>query len=232
VVDGRALTFELVGINNQNFVMQDVETGTWWQQVSGEAILGPLKGQRLDLLPFDQLTYATWRRESPQGRVLRPDARIAAAGLYAPADWEGRLQDAPAPVSAAANAELPPRALVIGIARGGAARAYPVEEVTAARIVLDDLGGTQLAIVRAPDGRSTRVFDRSVHGQPLEFLAKPDVTPFRFVDTNTGSDWDFTGVAVSGPLEGTRLPRLPFLEEYWFDWRTYNPSTEIARHVF
>jgi hypothetical protein len=42
VVDGRALTFELVGINNQNFVMQDVETGTGWQQVAGEAILGPL----------------------------------------------------------------------------------------------------------------------------------------------------------------------------------------------
>ena len=37
------LTFHLVGINNQNFVMQDQETGTWWQQVSGEAILGPLK---------------------------------------------------------------------------------------------------------------------------------------------------------------------------------------------
>ena len=46
------LTFHLVGINNQNFVMQDVETGTWWQQVSGEAILGPLKGRRLQLVPF------------------------------------------------------------------------------------------------------------------------------------------------------------------------------------
>ena len=46
-IDGRVLTFRLVGINNQNFVMQDDQTGSWWQQVSGEAILGPLKGLSL-----------------------------------------------------------------------------------------------------------------------------------------------------------------------------------------
>jgi hypothetical protein len=49
-IDGRVLTFRLVGINNQNFVMQDDQTGSWWQQVSGEAILGPLKGRRLTLV--------------------------------------------------------------------------------------------------------------------------------------------------------------------------------------
>ena len=58
------LTFHLVGINNQNFVMQDAETGSWWQQVSGEAIFGPLKGTQLPLIPFDQLTFAAWREEA------------------------------------------------------------------------------------------------------------------------------------------------------------------------
>jgi hypothetical protein len=37
------LNFHLAGINNQNFIMRDEETGTWWQQVSGTAIQGPLK---------------------------------------------------------------------------------------------------------------------------------------------------------------------------------------------
>lgn len=80
---GRVLTFRLAGINNQNFIMQDRETGSWWQQVSGEAILGPLKGQHLDLLPYDQLTFSTWRAESPRGRVLRPDAHRARGALRA-----------------------------------------------------------------------------------------------------------------------------------------------------
>ena len=43
MVDGRRLTFRLAGINNQNFIMRDEQTGTWWQQVSGLAIHGPLK---------------------------------------------------------------------------------------------------------------------------------------------------------------------------------------------
>ena len=34
-VDGLRLTFHLAGINNQNFLMRDEETGTYWQQISG-----------------------------------------------------------------------------------------------------------------------------------------------------------------------------------------------------
>ena len=40
-LDGRVLTFRLAGINNQNFIMRDEQTGSYWQQVSGKAISGP-----------------------------------------------------------------------------------------------------------------------------------------------------------------------------------------------
>jgi hypothetical protein len=228
-VDGRTLTFRLIGINNQNFVMQDEETGTWWQQVSGEAIHGPLKGQKLTLIPADQLTFETWRSESPRGRVLVPEEAIVRDGGYAPVDWEVRMQRNPPPASAAADTRLPARALVIGVELNGASRAYPVEAVNASRILLDDLGGRAIAIVRAPDGRSTRVFDRTVDGAALEFAARPGDAPFRFFDTRTASEWDFTGTAVAGPYAGRVLARLPYLEEFWFDWKTYHPATDIAR---
>ena len=82
-VDGRVLHFHLAGINNQNFIMRDEETGSWWQQITGEAILGPLKGTRLKAVPQDEISFALWKREQPGGRVLRPDPRILAAGRYA-----------------------------------------------------------------------------------------------------------------------------------------------------
>ena len=229
-IDGRVLTFRLVGINNQNFVMQDDATGSWWQQVSGEAILGPLKGKRLTLLPFDHLTFELWRQESPNGRVLAPVDTIAASNRYAHADWEQRMTKTPAPVSA--DRQLDPRTLVIGVEVRGAARAYPLAGMSAVGVVLDENAGTAIAIVRAPDGRSTRVFDRTVDGRPLELIAKADATPFRLADADTGSEWAFSGVAVSGPLEGRQLARLPFLEEYWFDWKTYHPTTDVAGHGF
>jgi hypothetical protein len=50
------------------------------------------------------------------------------------------------------------------------------------------------------------------------------------IDAATGSEFDFTGTAVSGPLAGRTLSRVPFLEEYWFDWKNYHPNTEVARH--
>jgi hypothetical protein len=226
-VDGRVLTFRLVGINNQNFVMQDVETGTWWQQVSGEAILGPLKGRRLAVLAFDQLTFGVWKAESPRGRVLAPNPAVAAREYDA--DWEADIAPLPVPLSASADLRLAPRALVIGIDIGGAARAYRVEDLTAARLVLDELGGTALAIVRAPDGRSTRVFDRRVDGRIIEMIVDAGAPDLRLLDASTGSAWNFAGVAVSGPLAGRRLTRIPFLEEYWFDWKTYHPGTDVAR---
>ena len=229
-VDGGVLTFHLVGINNQNFVMQDAETGSWWQQVSGEAILGPLKGKRLRLLPSDQLTFTLWREESPGGRVLAPIAAVAAANRYARADWEQRMTKTPAPGSA--DRQLEPRTLVLGVEVRGVARAYPLASMNAVGVVLDDIAGTAIAIVRAPDGRSTRVFDRTVDGRPLELIVKADASPFRLADANTGSEWTFSGIAVSGPLQGRQLARLPFLEEYWFDWKTYHPSTDVARHSF
>ena len=173
------MSFHLVGINNQNFVMQDAQTGTWWQQVSGEAILGPLKGRQLTLVPFDHLTFAAWREEAPNGRVLAPDAGVAAANRYARADWEERMQTTPAPRSAANDTRLPARALVVGIEVGGVSRAYPLAGLKRAGVVLDTLGTTPLAIVRGPDGRSTRVFDRTVDGRALELVAKVGEAPFR-----------------------------------------------------
>jgi len=229
-VDGRVLTFRLVGINNQNFVMQDAETGTWWQQVSGEAILGPLKGKRLTLLPFDQLTFRSWREESSEGRVLVPVEAIAATKRYARADWEERMLKTPAPRSA--DAQLPPRTLVLGVELGGVARAYPLAGMSAVGVVLDEIGGAPIAIARAPDGRSTRIFNRTIDGRALDLIAKADGVPFRMADANTGSEWSFAGIAVSGPLAGRQLARIPFLEEYWFDWKTYHPASEVARHIF
>jgi len=60
-LDGRTLHFHLAGINNQNFIMQDEETGSWWQQISGCALRGELKGRCLEPLAWDEVTLAVWK---------------------------------------------------------------------------------------------------------------------------------------------------------------------------
>jgi hypothetical protein len=77
------------------------------------------------------------------------------------------------------------------------------------------------------DRKSVRAFERTVDGRKLELFVKPNASPLRLVDAETASEWDFTGKAVSGPLTGRQLARVALLEEYWFDWKTYNPKTQV-----
>ena len=67
-VDGVPLTFHLAGINNQNFLMRDEQTGTYWQQISGAAVSGPLRGRRLKPVASDELTFKLWKAEEPRAR--------------------------------------------------------------------------------------------------------------------------------------------------------------------
>jgi hypothetical protein len=227
VVDGRQLTFHLAGINNQNFVMEDAETGTWWQQVTGAAFLGPLKGRRLAPVQYDLLSFDTWRGEAPNGRVLRPDEKLLKAEKYAPADWETRMLENSVPSSASGDTRLAARAIVIGIDLNGASKAYPLETLEKSWAILDELGGRSLLIVRGTDPHSIRAFDRAVDGRALQFVVRQGGKEFAAFDVETGSEWDFTGAAVRGPMAGRRLERVRFIEDYWFDWETYHPQTLI-----
>ena len=226
-VDGRQLHFQLAGINNQNFIMRDEETGSWWQQVTGEAILGPLKGQRLTPVFHDELTFATWKREKPQGRVLRPDEEIARAGKYAPANWEERMATVPVATSFTLDESLEPRTLVVGVTVNGASKAYPFDAVVRQSPIIDDVGGMPVFLVVGEDKKSVRAFERLVDGRKLEFFLKPGSSSLVLVDAETGSEWDFTGKANGGPLSGRQLKKVPVLNDYWFDWKAYHPNTIV-----
>ena len=89
--------------------------------------------------------------------------------------------------------------------------------------------GTPLIIVVAEDKKSVRAFERRIDGRELEFFAKPDSQALRLVDAQTGSDWDFTGKAISGQYAGRKLKQIDLLNDYWFDWKAYNPDTVIYR---
>ena len=225
-VDGRPLRFRLWGINNQNFIMRDDETGSWWQQVSGECIFGELKGRKLKLFAHDELTFATWKREGGQGRVLRPDPKIQAANRYESADWEEQMQRVPVATTLAdPNERLPARTLVVGVEAGGASKAYPFDALVRQSPILDRVGDVPVLVMLAEDGKSVRVFDRRLDNRTLEFFQRPDSR--ELVDAETGSVWDFTGTAASGALAGKRLTRLQPVKDYWFDWRKYHPDTGL-----
>ncbi len=226
-IDGRKLSFHLAGINNQNFLLQDEQTGSWWQQVTGEAISGPLAGRRLELVFHDELSFGLWKREHPGGRVLRPDD--SAPWREFSQDWEADTAKLPVVTPTDPRDPFGPRELIAGVRVRGAAKAWPLIALQRQSPVLDTLAGTPLLLVVGDDGRSVRVFERIVDGRELQLFARPGGPPLRLVDAETGSEWTFAGEAVSGPLAGKKMAKVFVLLDYWFDWKAYNPQTAVYR---
>jgi hypothetical protein len=73
-LDGRVLEFGTTGkLRNSDLVMYDRQTESWWQQFTGEAIVGAMAGEKLKLLPSRIVSFGAFRREHPEGRVLVPN---------------------------------------------------------------------------------------------------------------------------------------------------------------
>ena len=132
--------------------MRDLETGSWWQQVTGEAIQGPLKGQRLEGVFHDELTFGLWKGEQPDGRVLKPNDEILKAEKYAPANWEQGMSARPVTTSFAFDKSIAPRTLVVGVTIKP--RRPPLKRVGQTQLILDDWERGPVFLVVGKDKKS------------------------------------------------------------------------------
>lgn len=216
--------------------MRDRETGTWWQQITGKAIYGPLQGAALDLVLSDELTFGEWKTEVSEGQVLAPVAKDL---KNYESNWEPEVAKLPVVISFPGT-ELKSRDVVVGLELDGASRAYPWDTLVKQSPVVDRVHGMPLLVAVGPDGKSLRVFVSRVDGKDAEFFLQGEsdggakTTPastkqWTLVDTATASEWNFQGCAISGPAQGKCLDRVPALKDYWFDWRNYHPETSIYK---
>jgi hypothetical protein len=239
---GRELHFYLAGINNQNFLMRDRETGSWWQQVTGRAISGELAGSTLELIPNDELTFALWKSESPQLHRLV----LAPVAGHGDKDYDKKWEEETAkymvPLTFPGQG-LKDRDVVLGVVMGGQARAFPLAKVRGENPVADKIAGVPVVLVTGPDGESVRVFRSQLNGSDIDLYrdtqndaqsgdAKSSASQskeWQLLDSH-GNTWNFAGCATSGPAAGQCLPKINFLKDYWFDWKNYNPQTTVYSH--
>jgi hypothetical protein len=218
-IDGLKLTFHLSGINNQNFLMRDEETGTYWQQINGVAVSGPLAGRVLKLIPSDELTFALWKTEQPHGTILKDVPTYASQ--YSPKDWDVRMKKARTVLSFP-QPGVAQRDIMLGIQAFGASRAFPYETVLREKLVKDHIGPEPIILVVGPDNQSVRVF--RAHA---DFYRTSEPGQFFLMDATTGSKWNFQGCVTEGKAVGSCLDPVYVIKDYWFDWRNYNPTTTV-----
>ncbi len=205
-VNGRVLHFYLAGINNENFLMRDTETGSWWQQITGKAIYGPLRGATLELVPSDEITIGEWKSEVSGGRVL---AEVPKYKKEYDSNWEPEVAKLPVVISFPGT-ELKSRDIVVGLQIEGASRAYPWETLLKQSPVMDRVHGTPVLIVVGPDHKSFRAFVSRIDGQDAEFFLKGESEPTESPSSAASPQASSAGVppAVAEPAlseaEGSR----------------------------
>lgn len=148
---GARLLFGVSGLlYNSDVLLYDRRTESLWSQLQQQAISGPMKGQRLGVVPSVNTTWREWRRRHPQTLVLSSETghlRHYDRDPYAAYD---QSPDIMFPVRFRAQG-YHPKEYVIGIELDGIARAYPVSELAQGPAEFGDRIGKQTVIVRYDD---------------------------------------------------------------------------------
>ena len=220
-VDGMVLTFHLAGINNQNFLMRDDQTGSYWQQVSGQAISGPLKGKSLKLIPAEEITFALYKAEQPAGQVLKGVEEDEKH--YSPIDWEKQFEKLPVVVEHPGEG-FQSKDVMLAMSAFGQERAYLLRTILTEKLIKDRVGPENVILVAGPDNETVRAFRI-----PATDFYRTNETATLLMDAATGSKWNFQGCAIEGSSKGTCLESIPLTQNYWFDWRSYNPEGTVYR---
>ncbi|MEM7330876.1 MAG: DUF3179 domain-containing protein [Chloroflexota bacterium] len=228
IVNGELLIFgNTSALYESDMVMLDHQTGSYWVQVSGEAIVGELTGARMTPLPSQTTTWELWLEQHPNTFVLSRDTghnrnydRDPFTSSYA--ENLNQTGNFAFPVSEAGrDGRLEPGHTVLGIEIGETVRVYPLDAIQDG-VVNDEVDETAV-IVFVRHNRGS-VFNAAVDGRTLTFTMEG--TEFR--DEQTDSVWGLDGTAVSGELAGTQLEPLPSRSALWFSMIASYPELELV----
>ncbi|HEV2058725.1 MAG TPA: DUF3179 domain-containing protein [Solirubrobacteraceae bacterium] len=241
-VDDRVLTFGTTGnLRKSDLVMWDRQTESWWQQLSAEAVVGELSGERLEVLPSQTLSWADFRRSFAEGDVLSRDTGFERDYGRNPYVGYDERDAQPFLLDGEADDRLPAKEHVIAVfVDDDRPLVIPFSRLAREPAVNAQSGGTPLvalykqgvvspldnaAISRSKDVGTSAAFDRRVDGRTLAFRAAGG----RYEDRQTGSTWDITGRAIKGPLKGQRLRPLRHDQQFWFALAAFLPDAQILR---
>jgi hypothetical protein len=240
-VGGRILDFGTSGnLRMSDFVMWDRQTESWWQQITGEAIVGDLTGTKLTFIPAQVLAFEDFTQAFPDGLVLSRDTGFYPISAYDRAPYAGydQLSNTPFAFRDAIDPRLPPMERVVTLDIGGEFVAYPFLLLAQVPVINDVVGGKRVVVFYTGDTLSpfagtltrpkrtvgsTGVVDPVVDGRRLTFKVVASV----IVDDETGSKWSILGEALEGPLAGTQLELVVHGNHFWFAWAGFNPSTVV-----
>jgi hypothetical protein len=229
IIDGQEVVeFGTSGkLYNSNLVMYDRTSKSLWSQALAEGIVGKYAGIKLERVPFDIAYWKEWKQLYPDSKVLSRDTgsnRPYGADPYG--DYYTN-SDVLFPVSNK-DGRLDLKEIVVGLENKGQYKAYKLQEIENKKVINDQVNGKSITLFSLYPFM-IRAYDPVVEDGAEKIVLQFDYNAEnnKFIDKQTGSEWNFEGKAISGQMKGKQLTRIAFDEGFWFEWVAFHPKTEI-----
>jgi len=222
IIDDKIVEFGTSGkLYNSNLLMYDRFTESYWSQALGMAVTGQLSGYQLDLVPFDVISWGDWKTLHPDTMVLTTDTgyiRSYGTDPYGNYYSEPRIMF---PVEYSDD-RINPKEIILGFQQNNIYKAYKQSDIESHIIINDFIGETPVMLISLFP-QNTRAFERILDDKLLDFVYSND----RIFDSQTNSEWNYDGLAISGEYEGKQLQRMAIEPGFWFEWVAFHPNTLI-----
>ena len=219
-------------LRHSNLLMYDDLTESWWQQATGEAVVGEYAGLQLRSWPLLTLSWDEARKQYPKAKVLsqqtgynRPYGRNPYVGydtLNHPFLYLGPRIDA----------SYTPFTRVLVVRINNQEQGYQYPELQKNVVTHDSIGGQNIVIFwsensaspldtpSVSEGRqvgSANAFLPIVGEKELNFFTDDGI----IYDEETKSMWSTNGRALSGSMAGSLLTAVPSIQHFWFSWSAF-----------
>ena len=220
IVNGKPETFRLVGMDHFNAMFEDETTKSWWQQATGLAIAGPLKGIHLIEIPSHQASLSSWLLNHPNSTIMQPDTSFKK-------DYDDLAEFDKGTVKSHLekrdSASWKMKSWVVGIKTKGLEKAYDWNDLLKDNFIQDTIGRHPVLLLLEKDTVSFHAYNRSLQGRTLFFIQ--DKVADLLTDSNTHSIWNGAGHCISGSLKDIQLETLAAYQEFWHSWKQFHPNT-------
>ncbi|HKG41387.1 MAG TPA: DUF3179 domain-containing protein [Nitrososphaeraceae archaeon] len=210
---------------NSNLVMYDRTSKSLWSQAMAEGIVGKYAGTKLERVPFDVAYWKEWKQLYPESKILSRDTGSNRPYGVDPYGDYYTNSDVLFPVSNKDN-RLGLKEIVVGFENKGQYKAYKLQEIENKKVINDQVNGKPIALFSLHPFM-VRAYDRIVEDGELTIEFEYDADNNRIIDKQTGSEWNFEGMAIDGQMKGKQLTRLPYDEGFWFEWIAFHPKTGL-----
>jgi hypothetical protein len=145
---------------NSDVLLYDRQSQSLWSQIRMQAVSGKRVGENLQLLPASHTSWRDWSSRFPRTRVLSTQTGVSRDYTRDPYAGYARSRKLYFPVSSR-DQRYHPKEQVIGVAKDGAAKAWPFAELAKSDgEITDTLAGTEVTVRYNSEARSGAVYDQ------------------------------------------------------------------------